>query len=143
MEMRRGGKIGLLCLVVAVSILPAAEAKKAKRVTRTETHDYSASGGFEAVAVTTTICAQESACLVLTPKRKEKYVSLQIADTSGTPAPFSVSVNEASSVHCGETFQPVFTNGEREIPVTILGASQACSGVGTTGTVTATFSNLP
>ena len=84
----------------------------------------------------------------------EKFVSVEVTDAAGQPVWASVYIygyTEASTTHehvCGVSEAPFALGpGVTELVVTLTqttgGATSPCSGPTTTGTVAATFSNLP
>lgn len=139
-------KLVTLGVIFVLALAPLAEAgakkgkKKAPKTTRTESHPYSGFSGVEAQGSNLSFCVQDSGCLSLTPQKEEDYVSIEVTDASGTAAPFQVTFHDASTTYCGTT-DPIWLNEATEVAVSILAASASCSGVGTSGTLNATFSN--
>lgn len=141
-----------LSLVVAVFLAPAAEAeaeakkkkkpKRVERTTRTVSAEYTTSGSVSLAIGTASVCAQDQGCLSFLSQDGEKYVSLEVADATGTPSPFLVDTSNAA--YCGATVAPIWLNGAAEVNITMASVSLPdCTGVATTGTISATFSNLP
>jgi hypothetical protein len=140
----RFSKIVSSALVGLVLLAPMAQAgrRTPKKVSRTESYDYVGLGGAEAQGSDFVACIENNGCLTLSPSLGESYITVDVEDASGTPAPIQVDVNGGQTVYCG-TSSPIFTNGASEVDVTILAASASCTGVGTSGTLNATFSNRP
>ena len=137
-----------IALVLGAILAPVAgAARKAKKVktTRTETADYTTSGSAAAPIGVATVCAQSQGCLTFVAQSKEEYVTFTVTDATGTPAPFLVSLDGATtSTYCGATDRPVWLNRATEIEVLIATvAVPDCPGVATSGSLSATFSNLP
>lgn len=134
----------LLVAVLLVAPIGTADAKKKAKIEREVSQEYTGPAGALLVAVDGTFCIQDGSCLSFIPERGERYVSLSIADQSGTPAPLRVEINGATQVFCGDTAGPLFLNGATKVEVSALAAALPnCSGTATTGQVTATFANLP
>jgi hypothetical protein len=131
-------------LVLAVVLGASAEAAKKKpKRTRTETYQYSAPAGAVVQGSTVTACVQDQGCFSLSASPRERYLAIEVSDATGTPAPFLVGIEDATSAYCGKTDRAIWLNGADEITITIAGVFLPdCQGVGTTGTLTATLSNL-
>lgn len=139
-------------LTGVVGQLPDASAgKKRKRVERTAAADYVGFSGFRG-AVEGTCDQPPVGCVRIPVEPGEKFVSLEIADSAGEPVWASVYVygysEGAAHEHvCGASDRPFALAGVDELVVVLTqttgGATEACAGPSTTGTVTATFSNLP
>lgn len=145
--MRRGSMVKVLSwgLVLTVALAPAAGAKKKPTVktTRTETHTYSGPTAFSLATVSLNTCIQDQGCFTLTPQSKEEYVSILVTDQSGQPVALNVSTDDGGGLYCGETSSPIWLNGADQVNVTLGAALPDCTGVATTGSFDATFSNLP
>lgn len=133
-------------IVMAMSIggpaaVTQASSRKTPKTTRTESREYAGSSGVQLLAGDISACVSDQGCFTLTAEPKEEYVSVTVTDSSGTPAPFSVSYHGATTSHCGQTDEPLWLNDAAEIAVSIRTAVADCAGVGTTGSLTATFSN--
>src|SRR5687768_12160679 len=104
-------KIIALGAVLTLAVSPAAEAgrnKPSRKVTRTETHPYSGFAGIFVEGSTASFCVSDTGCLALTPAPREKYLTLELADTNGTAVPFLVTVNGTNSAYCGSTDSPIW-----------------------------------
>lgn len=133
-------------VMVALSLAADAEAKKKRpqRTVRSETHEYSISAGYEGCPSGTGV-----GCAKFDRRRKERYVSIEVADVTGTPAPFLVTQYEAESStrnswHCGKTSSPIFLpkRTTRVEVMVALATPLACpEGVGVSGSLFATFTN--
>ena len=137
--------IGLVgAMIVAPGGIAAGKKKKPRKVTRTETYEYTGSGGTRTAAITGSICLADQTCRVLMTLPKEKFVKIEISDASGQPAPFFVHINKENHPFCGSMDSPLALEGATQIDVTV-GAVwlPECAGVGTSGSFTATFSNRP
>lgn len=141
--------VPLVMMLILATVAEAASStgKKGKKPTRVErevSQEYTTPTGLLLVSADVSVCVQDQSCLTFMAERRESYVSISIADQTGTPAPFRVELNGTSQTFCGDTAGPLFLNGVSDIHVSALaGALPNCAGVGTSGSVTATFSNLP
>lgn len=130
-------------LLAGLVVTPTAEAgRKAKKITRSESHPYQGIGGFEAQGSSGTLCIQDMNCIPLVALSGEKYLALQVVDTTGTDAPFVVDIDGSSTTYCGQS-ENIWLNGATDVALTVLAVSASCTGVGSMGTINATFSNLP
>lgn len=137
----RGGKVVSSSIVLMLALVPVADAaRRSEKRTRTESHEYSGPAGLEGQGSQASACINGSGCLVLHPLKGEQYLSLHVTDTVGSATPFHIGFHGANTVYCGDS-DVLWLNGAREVSVMILAASAACSGVGTTGSLIATFSN--
>lgn len=87
-------------------------------------------------------------CIDLHQKPHERYLNLELKDSSGQTAYAEVygSRNEnLIATVCGATQEPISIDRAMEIRVFVFatGASALCPGAATEGTLTATFSNRP
>lgn len=142
-------------LVGLVGSLPSASAakKKKKKIERTAEAEYIGFSGLRSAAEGS--CDAEGiGCVIFPVEPGEKFVSLEITDNSGQPVWASVYVygyNSPSDAHehvCGASESPfALAKGLTELVVIISqttgGATNACSGATTAGTVIGTFSNIP
>jgi hypothetical protein len=137
-------------LALTMLVVPAAQAGRRKpqvKTTRTVSYQYNAPAGAAGPAGTAQMCVDNNGCYSFGPERGEKYLTLEITDATGTPAPFLVSTGDGTSaatrVYCGKTDAPVWLNAG-PVQVTVGAASPPdCAGAGTTGTISGVFSNLP
>ena len=139
--------VGTLLMSVAA---PMSAAKKKKRKERTAEATYvggAPTGGVDQ----STPCVAE--CPRFEIKKGDRYVSLHLADASGQPVYASIYVNgytdggDAHEHACGETDIALpLRKGLTELVIVVEGSggiTAGCSGVPTSGTIHATFSNLP
>lgn len=112
---------------------------KTPKKTRTETYEYVATLPNQ---VGVFLCEELQGCLTLEPQPGEQYLSVEVADHTGTPVPFSVFFGGTLEGHCGRTSRPVWFAAEEEVQVHIWSTGGGCTGAGTAGTVTFTFSNV-
>lgn len=135
-----------------VGQLPDASAgKKKKRVERTATADYVGFSGFRGAVEGA--CEQPPVgCVTIPVETGEKFVSVEVTDAAGAPVWASVYVfgYSAGAAHehvCGTSDASFAMGGIDELVVVLTqttgGVTEACAGPSTTGTVTATFSNVP
>lgn len=134
----------------------AAKKKKPKKVTRTAEATYTAPG-FGTASVGIGCSPALGSCGNFGTGGKEKYLKVTLTDQTGTPTAFSVAqdtepgdpTNTIETNHgtfCGTTGdEPIVLVPGAEITVFIWAwGDVACpTGFGTSGTVTAEFSNLP
>lgn len=143
-------------LLAGAGYEPAAGAKapkKKKRVERVEEAPYAGAVGPRGAADVP--CVQEPVgCVKFAIEPGEKFVHVAVADAAGMPVWASVYINgysDGTDPHehvCGEAEAPFpLAPGVDELVVVVTqttgGATNPCTGPSTTGTVTATFSNLP
>lgn len=141
---RKLAKIVVAAVALAVAVSPIAEAKgKAKKTTRTVSYEYTGPAGVEAQGSTAQYCGPDQGCFSTAAQRKERYVSIEVTDSTGGDVPFLLDVNGATTAYCGSTNRPVWLTPSAEVDVSVLAFSTACAGTATTGTITAVFSNLP
>ena len=143
--MKNRGKALALGLTLAILIAPVSVAgpkkEPAKKVTRTESREYSGAAGAEAQGSQSTACINDSGCASFSVLKGEQYVSFELRDASGTPAPFMVSYHGSDSFYCGSS-EPIWLNRASRVSIIVLAFSESCSGVGTAGSLAATFSNI-
>jgi hypothetical protein len=98
-------------------------------------------------------CFGDDNCPSFTAAKSERWVSVEVTDDSGTPTAFRVvqitegdhhPTETASRPFCGSTGEPVKVTRGAEVAVRVYALGDAvCPGsLGTSGTVTAVFSNL-
>lgn len=138
-----------------VGQLPGAGAakKKPKKVERTAEETYVGFSGARG-AVEGTCDAAPVACAIFPIEPGEKFVSVAVTDASGQPVWASVYINGYSDGHdahdhvcgTGEYAMPLL-KGLTELVVVVTqttgGATNPCTGAASTGTIAATFSNVP
>jgi hypothetical protein len=143
--------------LVAVGVVGSADAKKKKKppqpVTREAVFAYSEPALGSADATGT--CA--NGCVTFGVGAEESFVTIKIADDSGfAPAatigqdlnPDDNFIDRVAEI-CGETEAPLAITPGAEIVVWVWAAPRfvtgggPCPGIGTSGEVTATFSNMP
>ena len=143
--------LGLIAGALGVEASAKKKKKKKKkpapvvRVERVETAEYTAPGFFSvADNQTANVCAEQAGCLSFLVQAVDKYVSIEVTDKSGTPAPMKVAIgDEDGVVYCGKTDGPIKLSEATEVDVKVGIAAPNCQAVTTTGLVKATFSNLP
>jgi hypothetical protein len=143
--MRNLTKIFTCVVVLALGVTPIAQAgrKAPKKVTRTQTIEYTGLGGIEVAGSGGTVCVSGFECITLMPARGEEYLALEGEDSSGTATPIRVNINGSPTIYCGHA-EEIWIGGAIEVEIDIPSISTTCAGsVGTTGTLTATYSNLP
>ena len=150
------GLISVVLITGLVGQLPTAVAgkkKKPKRVERTAEAQYIGFSGFRG-AVEGSCDQAPVACVRIPVEPGEKFVSVEVVDSSGQPVWASVyiygySAPADSHEHvCGASENSfAMLEGLTELVVVVTqttgGATSPCTGAATAGTVSATFSNLP
>ncbi len=139
---------GVLLLSLAA---PTSMAKKKKRKERTAEATYVGGAPAGALGLYNTPCLGE--CARFDVKKEDRYVSLHLADATGEPVYASIYVNgytDGGDPHehvCGESDGALrLSRGLKELVVVLEtsgGVSADCPGPPTSGTIHATFSNLP
>ena len=155
MRGRRSFTVLLAISLVAgvVGFIPEAGAAKKKKVERTEERDYVGFSGFRG-AVEGSCEGEPVGCVVFAIEPGERFVSVEITDQAGEPVWASVYLygyTDGATPHehvCGASDGPLaLGRGVEELVVVITqttgGATSPCTGAATTGTVSATFANLP
>lgn len=157
-----GSKRSMLAVLMSAALLtgvigqlPEAGAgkKKKKRVERTAEATYVGWSGFRG-AVEGTCDAPPVACASIPIEPGERFVSVEVTDDAGEPVWASVynfGYSDGSDTHehvCGASESPLaLVSGLEELVVVVTqttgGATSPCTGAATTGTIAATFSNLP
>ena len=155
-------KLVALTLMVAVAaafVAAPAEAgkkKKAKRISRTMEVPYSAPG-FGTASASVACSPALGSCGNFAVGPDDKFAKFTLTDSTGTPTAFSVnqdtepgdptnSIETSHGTFCGTTGDtPIALVPGAEITVFIWAWGDAIcpTGIGTTGTVKAEFSNLP
>lgn len=141
-------------VLIALGAAPAgAGGGKKKRVERVEEADYAGAVGPRGAADVP--CMQDPVgCVRLPVEPGDRFVQVEVADAAGMPVWASVYINgysDGSDIHehvCGSSDAPFpLAPGLEELVVVVTqttgGATNPCTGPATTGTITATFSNLP
>ena len=137
-------------LAGSVAALPADAAKKKKKPKKrsvTATYDSPAIGAREA----TGICTGSNGCVSFVPATTERSVVLDIKDALGTPVSITVGQDsdtsnatvEVVARTCGGKTEPIAIEPGYTVQVWLWvapGVTPPCPGVGSTGTVKATFS---
>lgn len=139
-------------LLAGFSALPA-DAKKPKKVTRVAEGTYDAP---PLVVVGT--CAQTGAvgCVSFATSPKERYFSAEVTDQHGQPVYVSIgqdtngdSQDDATvGAFCGKTTEPIPFDPSAELHFWVgftpdPGFAGCAPGIATSGSIKATFSNLP
>ena len=147
----------ILGLLVGAMMMPAEAAKrKPKKVTRKVEATYQAPGfGTSTASVGCSPALGSCGNFAIGPK--EKYAKITLTDSTGTPVAFSVgqdtepgdTTNTIETDHgtfCGTTGKKaikILPGYEMTIFIWAWGDVVCPTGVGTTGSISAQFSNLP
>ncbi len=156
MNWNRGLRLFALAAAVAVfggAFMGPAIAGKKKRVERVEERAYVGATGVRGVSDSPCV-GEPVGCVVFPVEKGEKFVAIEVDDSSGEPVWASVYVygySDGTDAHehvCGESEAPFkLASGVEEVVVittqTTGGATSPCTGAATAGSVIATFSNLP
>ena len=131
------------------------KARKPKKVERKVELDYQTpSPGISGVvgACMAVLGVDGTACIDVPIGGDEAFVSVSVTDSTGQPTNFDLAQDsnadnpglEILASGCGETTEPIaVTPGLAvRVSVTAIGGPD-CPGVATTGSISATFSNLP
>lgn len=137
-------------VVLGAFAAPAAEAKKKKKKkinrTATATYDTPAIG----VGGVAGVCSGANGCAAFPAAPGEKFIQVEVTDASGTPVYGRIAQdldgdNQADTAvaFCGKSDKVVIEPGAAiNVFIYANGALPApCAGVGTNGTVKATFTN--
>jgi hypothetical protein len=133
--------LGLVAGSLAAPASAQKKKKKVKKVERVVEHVYEA----PAIGSGTGACLRPTnSCGDIGVAMTERYVKVEVVDSSGTKVRFSVQQDGKSlGAYCG-------TTGDEPIEVAPGGqltvfpwTAGTCPGVATQGTITATLSNLP
>jgi hypothetical protein len=152
--MRRTIVTALVISLIAGVLLAPAEARRKRRIVQRVKAEYQtpALGHVDGPAA----ClggTDVAGCVTLIPRAGMKYLKLRIKDESGTSTYAALSqdldgddVGDTDYPNvCGKTTKAIKIRPGYEVTVFINGgpgADPPCPGVGTSGTVQATFSNL-
>jgi hypothetical protein len=142
--------IASAALILGAFIAPAdAAKKKTKRTERTVEATYL---GAPSSAIGACFRDHGIGCASFPSKPKERYVSIEIADTLLAPV-FAVVYEDADgdglgtwvAAICGESVEPIPITRGAEVIVVIWGEQppEDCPGAFSSGTIKTTFSNLP
>ena len=153
--MRRTIVAALVISLIAGVLLAPAEARRRRRIVQRVKAEYQTPAlGHSDAVIGCLLIADGLGCVDLIPRAGMKYLKLRIKDDSGTSTYAAVSQDldgdgvgdvDYPSV-CGKTTKAIKIRPGYEVTVFIKGgpgADPPCPGVGTSGTVQATFSNLP
>jgi hypothetical protein len=158
--MKRFVALGLVAGLVLGALSTPATAKKKKkkrpkRVERTVEHAYQLpSPGIPGVVGICLAAAgvSESACIDIPTGNDDRYVSVDVTDTSGQ-TPYGILAQDSDQASpgleifaefCGKTESPVAITPGLPLRVSLYaGPAPNCMGVATSGTITAKLSNLP
>jgi hypothetical protein len=152
--MRRVVVLALVAGLIAGPLLAPAEARKRRRITQRAKASYETPAlGHSDALIGCLLISDGLGCVNFTPRAGMKYLSLQIKDQSGTSTYAAVSqdldgdgVGDVDYPNvCGKTDKPIKIRPGYAVTVFINGGpggDPPCPGVGTSGTVQATFSNL-
>jgi hypothetical protein len=158
--MKKALVVALVAGLLAGALVGPAEAKKKKKkpqkVTRTAEAPYQFPG-FGTASVGVGCSPALGSCGNFTVGGDERFLKVTLTDATGTPTPFSVAqdTEPGDPTNTIETNHGTFCGTTGDAPINILpgyeltifiwawGDALCPTGVGTTGTVTAEFSNLP
>jgi hypothetical protein len=154
--MKKAILVALILGLVAGSMAAPAEAKKKKKPKRVE---RTAEGAYDAPAlILVGACAQTGAigCVSIPTGPGERYVSVTVTDAHGQPVYVSIQADMDGNAQddtvygsfCGETTEPILVDESTELHFWVgatpdPGIAGCAPAAATTGTLTATFSNLP
>lgn len=148
--------LGLVFGAVATAEAAKKKKKKPKKVSRTVEAEYQLPG-FGTASVTVGCSPALGSCGNFAIGPDENFAKITLADTTGTPVAFSVGqdTEPGDPTNTIETNHGTFCGTTGDDPLPILGGVEMTvfiwawgdilcpTGFGTTGTVTAEFSNLP
>jgi hypothetical protein len=152
--MKRTVVVALLISLIAGLLIAPAEARRRRRIVQRARAAYETPAlGHSDAVIGCLLVADGLDCVNFIPRAGMKYLRLQIRDQSGTSTYAAVSqdldgdgVGDVDYPNvCGKTAKPIKIRPGYEVTVFINagpGADPPCPGVGTPGTVRATFSNL-
>ena len=150
--MKRSVIMLMILGLVLGSVATAESKRKPKRTTRTIEGSYASPAIFLYGSCAT---SDGIGCVSFTTKANERFVTAKVVDAHGLPVFAMVREEHISDpvegaevygTFCGETTEPIVVPPGENIqfwvgaPFAVAGCQP---GAGTTGTVTATFSNLP
>ena len=136
------------CLAIVMALTSAAAGASVKKKVRSETFPYATPMSFTGPGnAHATMCVQNgTGCLAALAYPSERFLSVSIEDESGLPAPFVVSIDGKTQfpVRCGKTDDPIPLKSANKVEVIVeaFGVPD-CAGIGTSGEVTLSYSNLP
>lgn len=142
-------------VLAMLSALPAEAKKKRKKVPKKVTREASAAYDTPAIGHPDAVagCLGSMGCATFEVGPKEKFVTLRIEDSLGTPV-YALGGQDLDGDgfadtafrSCGETTEPVAIEPGYELNLLISagpGTNPACAGAASMGTVNAVFSNRP
>ena len=148
-------KVLALGLILAMLLAPVASGKKKKKkkpqapvpivkVEREEVAEYKAPASIQVTDQERSSCQDAAAnCITLDALSGENFVSISVTDKTGKPSPIKVTIGDSVQTFCGSTSGPLALEGNTSVNVQIqLVNLPACQAAGTTGTLTAVFSNI-
>lgn len=144
MRKNRLARVIVTACALALVVAPIADAKPRKvRSERNLSLEYASPRGVNVASLWAYWCLPDPCGDTIAVESGEKYLDVEVVDQTGTATPFEIYFKDTSQFFCGSA-SDVFLNGAKEIGIDILSVSVPnCPGPGTTGTVSATFSNLP
>lgn len=143
------------CVLVAWTAIPAEARKKKKKIVRTErVIELPYTAAFGSPASGGGCLAAVNPCPTITLLSDEKFLQVEVADDSGTAAPFQVGqdfdgdgfVDQTSDPFCGSTGElPVEVDEGVNVVLFVwtFGDVDCPGGLGTQGTASITISNAP
>jgi hypothetical protein len=153
--MRRTIVAALVISLIAGPLLVPAEARKRRRIVQRVKAEYQTPAlGHSDAVIGCLVITDGLGCVDLIPRAGMKYLKLRIKDQSGTSTYAALSQDldgdglgdvDLPNV-CGRNAKPIKIRPGYSVTVFINGgpgSDPPCPGVGTSGTVQATFSNLP
>ncbi|MGH2818346.1 MAG: hypothetical protein ACRDJS_07810 [Actinomycetota bacterium] len=152
--MRRTVLVALVISLIAGPLLAPAEARRRRRIVQRAHAVYQTPAlGHSDALVGCLLIADGLGCVNFIPRAGMKFLKLQIKDQSGTSTYAAVSqdldgdgIGDVDHPNvCGKTAKPIKIRPGYAVTVFINGgpgSDPPCPGIGTSGTVHATFSNL-
>lgn len=137
------------CLLATIPAVAQAKKKKPKRTERTVTLDYD---GTQQIGVVTPVVRAGYAWSVvyqIQAKKKERYLSIETNDATGLPVYWALSYSADEPAGemevCGSTDEPIKISPRAILYLWMYRGTcrDGTPALGTTGEITATFSNLP
>ena len=142
--------VGLTVAAVGlVPVLSADAAKKPKRVQRVVSSAYDAPApGVAGIASGGNCGSPNTGCAKVTLASNERYISVEITDSSGLPASGAIYSAQTTLVgtFCGKTEEALLVDPGVELTIWAHAGptdSNPCPGVATSGSIVSTLSNLP
>ncbi len=137
-------------LFAAVGLSPAEAGKSRKKKTREETDTYMVPAIGSADATGT--CGID--CTRFATSTTERFMTIKVEEASGTTPAITIGQDtvegdgfvERVAEVCGESVAPIPITPGAEVVVWVWATPSVlnnCNGIGTTGTITAVFSNRP